>query len=187
MKPFLLALLFSLAITTNAEARKSVPAQLDATLALGSMDGELAFGPGFHAEWPVTLEGFPFSIGFQTGFYFSSFSRKALNLEATRTEWTIPVLLTGKYWFENNLEAFKPYFGLAMGLGFDRISGEDLNVGTIVGVSETKLRPAFLAKPGATFGTEKKLFFEIPFGMLLNRFTVLVALGYHFDPPEGDD
>lgn len=175
---FALSSRLSIATPATQEAQKNI------NLSVGSAGGSLVLGPNFHVQWPMDVEGFPFLLGAQAGVFYSTFSSHGYGLEATQSFWAFPVLATAQYRLGKISEALRPYLELALGLEFDQVSGDQVGVGVLEPVSLTKLRPTFFGKIGSPITPNQKFFVEIPVGMLMNQFTILVSVGYYLDQHE---
>src|SRR5437899_1407515 len=88
--------------------------EINMTACIGAVDGNFVYGPGFEQEWPVTLEGNRFAVGWQTGFYYTSTSENVFGLGELKSKvWGIPILVSGKYLFDTGIDFLKPYIAIS--------------------------------------------------------------------------
>ncbi len=144
----------------------STVTELSASLSLGEIQGDFAFGPGIRIERPTDWNGLKFSLGAETFFFYSTYG--VTTQKTTQSAWACPLLLTGNYHFQSDLPNFQAYFSVKLGPVLERIN------------SSTGLYLGILLSPGVVIGKEQKWFVEIPFGALLRGLAVMPSVGLNF-------
>lgn len=158
-------------------------AETNLTASLGSIDGNLGVGVGLQFEWPVTIEGNNFGVGFQTGLYYTGYTNTNAftGIETKTKAWGVPVLVTGKYLFQNSIDFIKPYLALGMGVGIDRAVAKGTSGGVLTSSTNSNdVHFAMLIRPGMTIGSTQTWFVEVPIGVMFTSFSILPTVGVHF-------
>ncbi len=167
----------------TASSSYGTSAETNLTASLGAIDGNLALGVGLQFEWPVVIEGNNFGVGFQTGLYYSGYT-ETNTLKGTETKikaWGVPVLVTGKYLFQNTIDFIKPYLALGMGVGIDRAVSKETTSGFLTSDKNSNdVHFALLIRPGMTIGSTQTWFVEAPVGVMFTSFAILPTVGVHF-------